>query len=94
MSESPNPLFSIEIENVQPVDADNWRERAACRGVDPSVFYPTSEKEEEPARSICGACAVKAYCLDYAIANKEKDGIWGGLNEKERRRIIRARARL
>ena len=69
----------------------SWRQRAACRGVDPDVFYPASDEEAEEAKSICGVCPVREACLEYALANRERDGVWGGATERERRRMIRQR---
>ena len=68
-----------------------WRNRAACRGVDPDVFYPVSDEEAEVARAICAQCPVREACLEYALANRERDGVWGGATERERRRMIRQR---
>jgi WhiB family transcriptional regulator, redox-sensing transcriptional regulator len=70
-----------------------WRQRAACRGVDPDIFYPVSEEEAEEARAICRACPVLESCLEWALSNRERDGVWGGATERERRRIIRQRRR-
>ena len=69
----------------------SWRQRAACRGVDPDIFYPVSDEEAEESKAICAECAVRQPCLEYAIANRERDGVWGGATERERRRIIRQR---
>ena len=69
----------------------SWRQRAACRGVEPDVFYPVSDEEAEEAKAICDECPVRQPCLEYAISNREKDGVWGGATERERRRIIRQR---
>ena len=69
----------------------SWRQRAACRGVDPDIFFPASEEDAEPAKAICGQCPVRQACLEYALANREREGIWGGATERERRRIIRQR---
>ena len=69
----------------------SWRQRAACRGVDPDVFYPISDEEAEEAKSICRVCPVREACLEYALANRERDGVWGGATERERRRMIRQR---
>ncbi len=69
----------------------SWRQRAACRGVDPDVFYPASDEEAEEAKSICRVCPVREACLEYALANRERDGVWGGATERERRRIVRQR---
>ena len=79
---------------------DAWQVRAACRGPQSTVFFPPpsferkDEKLEREARAkeICRTCPVKAPCLDYAIAIKEPHGIWGGLNEVERRQMLAVRA--
>ncbi|HEX3426856.1 MAG TPA: WhiB family transcriptional regulator [Acidimicrobiales bacterium] len=70
-----------------------WRQRAACRGVDPDIFYPVSDEEAEEAKAICAGCSVSETCLEYALANRERDGVWGGATERERRRMIRQRRR-
>ena len=69
----------------------SWRTRAACQGLDPAIFYPTSDEEASEAKAVCGACPVRQACLEYALANRERDGVWGGATERERRRIIRQR---
>ncbi len=69
----------------------SWRQRAACRGVDPDVFYPATDEEAEPAKAICAVCPVRSACLEYALVNRERDGVWGGATEKERRRLVRQR---
>ena len=70
-----------------------WRQRAACRGVDPDIFYPVSDEDAEEAKAICMQCPVQQKCLDWALGNREKEGVWGGATERERRRIIRRRRR-
>ncbi len=72
-----------------------WRKKAACQGLDPDIFYPSSEDEvdAEPAKAVCLQCPVQQACLDHAIGSREKDGIWGGYTERERRRLIRQRRR-
>lgn len=69
----------------------SWRQRAACRGVDPDVFYPAADEEADDAKAICGICPVREACLEYALVNRERDGVWGGATERERRRILRQR---
>lgn len=73
----------------------SWRQQSACRGLDASVFYPSSDNEDDaaPAKAICAQCPVQGLCLEYALSVREKEGIWGGATEKERRRIIRQRRR-
>lgn len=68
-----------------------WRAHARCKGIDPEVFYPVSDEDSDEAKSICGECPVRLQCLEYAIVARERDGVWGGATEKERRRIIRQR---
>lgn len=69
----------------------SWRDRAACHGLDPDIFYPVSDDDAQEAKSICAVCPVREACLEYALANRERDGVWGGATERERRRMIRQR---
>lgn len=68
-----------------------WRQRAACTGVDPDIFYPLTDDEAAEAKSICAQCPVRQPCLEYALSTRERDGVWGGATERERRRMIRQR---
>lgn len=72
-----------------------WQDRAACKGLDPSVFYPADDDPEavEIAKQICAQCPVLELCLEHALAGREKNGVWGGCTEAERRRIQRRRRR-
>ena len=72
-----------------------WRAKAACNGLDPTIFYPQSDDEDDAlkAKSVCAVCPVQHDCLEYALGFREKEGIWGGATERERRRIIRQRRR-
>ena len=67
----------------------SWRQRAACRGVDPNIFYPVSDDDAEEAKAVCSSCPVRQACLEYSLAAREREGVWGGLTERERRRILR-----
>ena len=70
----------------------SWRLRGACRGLDPEIFYPATEEEDiQRAKVVCSTCVVQQQCLEFALANRESEGIWGGATEKERRRILRQR---
>jgi len=70
----------------------SWQERANCMGVDPDLFFPERGASTREAKEVCRGCVVQDDCLEYAIANGEKFGIWGGLSERERRRVRRQRA--
>lgn len=78
---------------MTPTKNATWRQRAACRGGDPDTFYPISDDDAEEAKAICGECSVREACLEYALANRERDGVWGGATERERRRMVRQRRR-
>lgn len=71
----------------------SWRRRAACRGLDAEVFYPASEDDADAAeaKAVCGGCPVREACLEHALAHREREGVWGGTTERERRRIVRQR---
>jgi len=70
-----------------------WRSKAACQGLDPEIFYPLDDEEAEEAKGICAVCTVRESCLEHALGHREKDGVWGGATERERRRMIRQRRR-
>src|SRR5215204_4736047 len=70
-------------------DAQSWQEQALCAETDPEAFFPEKGGSTREAKKICTGCEVKAQCLEYALANDERFGIWGGLSERERRRLRR-----
>ena len=69
----------------------SWQHAARCRGIDPDVFHPQSDEEADEAKAICASCPVREPCLEYALVVREKLGVWGGLTERERRRVLRHR---
>jgi WhiB family redox-sensing transcriptional regulator len=71
----------------------SWRTKGACRGLDPQIFFPLEDDEADQAKAVCRECAVQESCLEHALGVREKDGVWGGRTERERRRIIRQRRR-
>lgn len=72
-------------------DAEQWKGRANCAGADTGVFYPARGLSNETAKQLCSACPVRHDCLEFAIAAGERFGVWGGLGERERRRLTRRR---
>ena len=78
-----------------------WQFRAACRGEDAALFFApgyferSQEKlgREARAKAICARCPVRMDCLDYALRTREPHGVWGGLNEIERRALLREQDR-
>ena len=73
-------------------DKTGWQAQANCMGVDPDLFFPERGGSTREAKEVCRGCVVREDCLEYALANGEKFGIWGGMSERERRRVRRARA--
>ena len=71
-----------------------WNEFAACRGQDPDIFYPRNEEDAGVAKRICARCVVVEACLEHAILNGERDGVWGGATGRERRRMLRQRRQI
>ncbi|MDR0432516.1 MAG: WhiB family transcriptional regulator [Bifidobacteriaceae bacterium] len=69
-----------------------WQERALCAQTDPEAFFPEKGGSTREAKRICESCEVRAECLEYALANDERFGIWGGYSERERRRLKQRRA--
>lgn len=64
-----------------------WQERALCAQTDPEAFFPEKGGSTREAKRVCASCEVRAECLSYALENDERFGIWGGLSERERRRL-------
>ena len=78
------------------LDVERWRQHAACREVDPEVFFPVGVTGPAvpaiaAARAICEDCDARAACLEFAVSTNQEYGIWGGTTEEERRDIRRAR---
>lgn len=69
----------------------HWATEAVCLGVDPDLFFPERGASTDEARAVCAPCPVRTECLEFALANYETHGIWGGKSERERRRIRRQR---
>ncbi|MGO1509109.1 MAG: WhiB family transcriptional regulator [Actinomycetaceae bacterium] len=67
----------------------SWQDRALCAQTDPEAFFPEKGGSTREAKRVCTSCDVRAECLEYALENDERFGIWGGLSERERRRVKR-----
>ena len=82
------PLFlAAATPGDDPVLA--WQEEALCAQTDPEAFFPEKGGSTREAKRICVGCEVKQECLTYALLHDERFGIWGGLSERERRRLKR-----
>jgi WhiB family transcriptional regulator, redox-sensing transcriptional regulator len=76
----------------------DWRDRAACIGMDSEFFFPlgctgAALDQVEEAKAVCRRCPVITQCLEWAIETNQQDGVWGGLSKDERRTLRRSRYR-
>ena len=71
-------------------EAVSWQDEALCAQTDPEAFFPEKGGSTREAKRVCQTCPVRAQCLEYALEHDERFGIWGGLSERERRRLRRA----
>lgn len=72
-----------------PADPAPWMDRGLCKETDPDAFFPDKGGSVWDAKKVCRRCEVRAECLDYALGNDERFGIWGGTSERERRKLKR-----
>jgi WhiB family redox-sensing transcriptional regulator len=66
-----------------------WASEAKCLNADPDVFFPEKGGSTREAKRICAECPVRVECLEYALEEDERFGIWGGMSERERRKLKR-----
>lgn len=97
----PVRLLPVTVTVTVPVPAapvlaapalGEWHRRGLCADEDPDLFFPSHGSPGTKAREICAACAVREQCLDYAL-DADQLGIWGGLDQQERRNLKRKRQR-
>ena len=80
------------------IGLDGWRDSAACRSVEPDLFFPIGTTGSAlhhiaAAKNVCAKCPVTSECLEFALETNQDSGVWGGTSEEERRQLRRARAR-
>lgn len=82
-------LFAIDgmLDADEEEGALGWQERSLCAQTDPEAFFPEKGGSTRDAKKVCVGCEVRAECLEYALANDERFGIWGGMSERERRKL-------
>ena len=85
-SAAPEPMAASPWSSISTPD-DEWRLDALCAETDPEAFFPEKGGSTREAKRVCTGCAVRAECLESALTNDERFGIWGGLSERERRRL-------
>ena len=85
--ERSNGEFGVLVDLFDDAEEQEWQERALCAQTDPEAFFPEKGGSTREAKRICQGCEVRAECLEYALGHDERFGIWGGLSERERRKL-------
>jgi WhiB family redox-sensing transcriptional regulator len=85
--EHPLDELGVLAELFDEGEEQEWQERALCAQTDPEAFFPEKGGSTREAKRICQGCEVRDECLEYALAHDERFGIWGGLSERERRKL-------
>jgi WhiB family redox-sensing transcriptional regulator len=75
------------VDQFGEADEASWQERALCAQTDPEAFFPEKGGSTREAKRVCLSCDVRGECLEYALMHDERFGIWGGLSERERRKL-------
>jgi WhiB family redox-sensing transcriptional regulator len=83
----PTAAPGFELAYTGEDEELSWQEQALCAQTDPEAFFPEKGGSTRDAKKICMSCPVRGECLEYALAHDERFGIWGGLSERERRRL-------
>lgn len=84
-----DPVY-LGVPGVRSVDDESplsWQADALCAQTDPEAFFPEKGGSTREAKRVCDGCEVRSECLEYALENDERFGIWGGLSERERRKL-------
>ena len=79
-------------DDIPERDLD-WQDLARCAETDPEAFFPEKGGPTEEPKRVCRSCEVRAECLEYALEHGMRFGIWGGMSERQRRRLAARRAR-
>lgn len=84
-------MTGADVTNTDVCDIvsgrQDWMNDAACRGMPTDLFFPQRGEPLNQIRAVCAGCRVAAECLEYALTNTDKFGVWGGKSEKERRKL-------
>ncbi|WP_437049152.1 WhiB family transcriptional regulator [Streptomyces sp. enrichment culture] len=80
----------MHVETIMSPSDFDWQEEALCAQTGGDFFFPEPGSSVREAKRICALCPIRPACLDYALANDERFGVWGGLSERERLMLRRA----
>lgn len=81
--------MSVIGDICQLPNTETWTERAICSQCDPELWFPNPGSTSRDAKRVCISCPVRAQCLEYALRTDQRFGVWGGMSERDRRRLRR-----
>ncbi|AHH98226.1 WhiB family transcriptional regulator [Kutzneria albida] len=86
---TPNQSFGLRLlpNLFDALRKEEWQDYGVCNQTDPECFFPEKGGSTREAKRICQGCEVRSECLEYALVHGERFGIWGGLSERERRKL-------
>lgn len=87
MLDTPESTSVLDLLPMEKADSLQWQSEALCSQTDPEAFFPEKGGSTREAKRVCTACQVRVECLEFALAHDERFGIWGGMSERERRRL-------
>ena len=81
------PIYLAAVHGDDDDTELSWQEQSLCAQTDPEAFFPEKGGSTREAKKVCLTCEVRGDCLENALMNDERFGIWGGLSERERRKL-------
>ncbi|AJP04851.1 transcriptional regulator [Streptomyces cyaneogriseus subsp. noncyanogenus] len=85
----PGTILCMHLETITSPPEFDWQQEALCAQTGGDFFFPEPGSSVREAKRICGLCPIRSACLEYALSNDERFGVWGGLSEKERLQLRR-----
>ncbi|AKK10515.1 WhiB family transcriptional regulator [Corynebacterium uterequi] len=82
-------VLNMALDELFSAVEQDWQDQALCAQTDPEAFFPEKGGSTREAKRICQACAVRDECLEFALEHDQRFGVWGGLTDRERRRLRR-----
>lgn len=87
-----NDTAKASVRSLLEIELPDWHKDAVCASTDPGAYFPDKGESTMAAKRVCWAsCLVREECLEFALKNGERYGVWGGLSERERRKVARDR---
>jgi WhiB family redox-sensing transcriptional regulator len=85
-----NTTIELPALDAPLLEERPWAVYSSCREAEPEIFFASTRADERAATAVCNTCAVADQCLEFAIETRERFGVWGGTNERERRRMLKS----